>query len=262
LITFLSFFALIPVQKTINQLNQKAVPTHDQNRKFGILNWLAILLMGLVVIVVALNYSSVSDVDCDGPIPDASCAAPEPVAPEPKAAADVEPATPAASTDEELMANGMWHDRETNLIWTRCSLGQRWEGGTCTGESYTYTWTVAQDAVSEMNHNGGFGGYTDWVVPHIEDLASLIRCDTGFKSSYTIPAKAGGEITIQDECKDGNKKPAIDQQIFPNSPEVFWSVSPSKSDVNKAWYIDLNHGYSNTFEKTGISFMLMVRKGE
>jgi serine/threonine protein kinase len=235
LITFLSFCALIPVQKTINQLNQKAVPTHDQNRKFGILNWLAIVLMGLVVIVVALNYSSVNDVDCNGPTPAASCAAAEPAAPEPMAAADVEPAAPAASTDEELMATGMWHDRETNLVWTRCSLGQTWEGGTCTGESHAYTWIVAQDAVAEMNHNGGFGGYTDWVVPHIEDLASLIRCDTGFKSSYNIPAKAGGEITVPDGCKDGNKKPAIDQQVFPNSLEVFWSASPSKSDVNNAW---------------------------
>lgn len=138
-------------------------------------------------------------------------------------------ATPSVQTieqDAQLMREGMWRDSKTNMIWMRCSLGQTWNGSTCTGEASKHNWQAAQDAVAAMNRNGGYGGYTDWVVPHIEDLASLIHCNTGFEATYKIPAKRCGETTIQEYCKEGYQRPTIDQIIFPNTPDSwYWSAS-------------------------------------
>ena len=173
--------------------------------------------------------------------------------------------TTPANSDTDLMRQGMWRDPKTNMIWMRCSLGQTWTGTTCTGEASTHNWEAAQDAVAAMNRNGGYGGYTDWVVPHIEDLASLIRCDTGVKRTDRIPAKKGGVTTIQEGCKDGYKPPAIDQVVFPNTPSEFgfsyyWSASPFSDRF--AWLVHFYWGSSaNNYAKSNSSRVLAVRSG-
>ena len=157
--------------------------------------------------------------------------------------------TPQASpsnSDEDLMKKGMWRDPKTNLVWMRCSLGQVWDGNTCTGEAKKYTWQEAMDAAKALNNNGGFGGYRDWVVPHIEELFSLVRCDTGFTDSSQIPAKSWLRIEkdIQKRCKGSNyKHPTIDQVIFPNTRNAsYLSAFPNEYDGYYAWRVEFDSG--------------------
>ena len=88
-----------------------------------------------------------------------------------------------------------------------------------------------------MNRNGGYGGYTDWVIPHIEDLSSIRYSSTGFEQAHEIPAKRGGSKTIDKWCKGSNHQPpTIDQAIFPNTPDSwYWSASPYAYNYNYAW---------------------------
>ena len=171
-------------------------------------------------------------------------------------------ASSTSKNDQQLMSQGMWRDPKTNMIWMRCSLGQTWDGSTCTGTLSTLNWQAAQDAIKAMNRNGGYGGYTDWVVPHIEDLASLIRCNTGFKSTDKIPAKRGGETTIQEVCKDGSQSPTIDQAIFPNTPTGWsWSASPVAENGSRAWLVGFNYGGTHHDKDSSTTRVRAVRAG-
>lgn len=58
-------------------------------------------------------------------------------------------------------------DKATGLIWQRCSLGQSWNGTTCTGTASTHTWT---DALAKAKALGN--GYR---LPNIKELLSLIE---------------------------------------------------------------------------------------
>jgi len=168
-----------------------------------------------------------------------------------------------SQADQSLLTSGQWRDPATNMVWMRCSLGQTWTGSICTGVASKHNWLAAQDAVKAMNRNGGFGGHTDWVVPHIEDLASLIRCNTGFKLTDKIPAKIGGETTIQERCKDGYKLSTIDQSIFPNtSDDGYWSASPDAYDDNYAWLVGFDGGDTWLSDKGNNFHVRAVRAGQ
>ncbi len=149
-----------------------------------------------------------------------------------------------SNSDEQLMQQGMWRDPKTNLVWMRCSLGQTWNGNTCKGEAKTYTWQQALDAAKAFNNDRGFGGYTDWVVPHIEDLSTIRYCSTGFNDKEKIPTKAGKTKTIEDRCKgEGYQRPTINQTIFPNTKDSrYWSSSPVAHDSNDAWIVAFYDG--------------------
>lgn len=146
-----------------------------------------------------------------------------------------------------VMTQGTWLDPKTKMMWMRCSLGQTWTQEGCTGSAQTYTPRQAQAAITAMNSSGGYGGYTDWVIPHVEDLAGLIRCDQGFNSNMPpleIPAKRGGMITIRHVCNDkvemttGGPKVLMDRAIFSGIYPLYVQSSPSASpSKNGGWSV-------------------------
>ena len=71
--------------------------------------------------------------------------------------------------------DGTLTDFEPDLTWMRCSLGQTWNGTTCTGTPVTYTWQSAQDAADKLNSAGGYANRHDWRVPKIAELASIVE---------------------------------------------------------------------------------------
>jgi hypothetical protein len=53
-ISMLSFLFLLPVQHYANRLNALAVPSHDRNSRFGVWNWVAVLVGGgLMLSIIA-----------------------------------------------------------------------------------------------------------------------------------------------------------------------------------------------------------------
>ena len=170
------------------------------------------------------------------------------------------------NSDEELMKKGMWRDPKTNLVWMRCSLGQEWDGKTCTGEAKEYTWQEAMDAAKTLNNNGGFGGYKDWVVPHIEDLSSIRYCSTGFRFKDTVkmPTKAGGTKTADHWCIDNYQRPTINHTIFSNTKEGrYWSSSLYGYFKSTAWTMDFSYAaYVSTDVKKFISYVRLVHSSQ
>jgi len=149
-----------------------------------------------------------------------------------------------SNSDEELMKKGVWRDPKTNLVWMRCSLGQVWDGKTCTGEAKQYAWREALEATEAFNSSGGFGGYTDWQVPHIEDLSTIRHCSTGFERKEEIPAKAGGVQIIDVGCKGLlYKVPTINKVLFPKTPDVWYWTSSPVGFIGDAWIVSFFNGF-------------------
>lgn len=131
----------------------------------------------------------------------------------------------------ELVNNGAEvKDKQTGLIWQRCSLGQTWSGTSCTGTAATYNWTNALQTAANMG-----GG---WRVPNVKELDSLIE-----QACYS---------------------PSINELMFPNTVvNYYWSSSPVAYNSNYAWIVLFDHGYGgNDGYKYYNYYVRLVRSGQ
>ena len=135
---------------------------------------------------------------------------------------------------------GLVKDTVTSLIWMRCSLGQNWDGRTCSGTAIEYTW---QEAMFFTKHFE-YGGYSDWRLPTLDELKSLVYCSHGYDGN---------------KCSSNSKSPAIRDE-FPNTPQTwFWSSTPSAEYNGGAWGVEGAYGYAYGGSKTVSSAIRLVR---
>lgn len=111
--------------------------------------------------------------------------------------------------------DGTVTDNRTGLTWQRCAMGFAFSDNgtpatpgddTCTSSATTaFSWQEALQGAADLNAQGGFAGFTDWRVPNVKELVSL----------------------VETACAD----PAINTVVFPDTPasEAFFSASPSNS---------------------------------
>lgn len=96
-------------------------------------------------------------------------------------------------------------DKQSGLIWKRCSVGQRFEAsGKCLGEATKFTFRQAQKLNSKH-----------WTVPTAQQLKTLID------QTYT---------------------PTINKQVFPSGAHTRMYWSSDQYDDSSAWYADFQSG--------------------
>ncbi|QTL37802.1 DUF1566 domain-containing protein [Pseudoalteromonas viridis] len=141
--------------------------------------------------------------------------------------------TPSTPTNRfTLNDNGTVTDNQNGLVWMRCSLGQTWDGSTCTGSASTYTWAQALASADESN----YAGFSDWYLPNIKELNSI----------------------VETACYD----PAINLTVFPNTPSSgYWSSSPYAYYYYNAWYVYFSLGGGLNLNKNGSKRVRLVRAG-
>ncbi|WP_081624475.1 DUF1566 domain-containing protein [Thioalkalivibrio sp. AKL7] len=134
------------------------------------------------------------------------------------------------------------------------SLGQSWEGDTCTGNATRYNLDRAQTAVQDLNDGGGYGGHTDWRVPSLEELRTLVYCSSGQPAHFK---------NDNDACSDPTGEPTIVSDVFPNTPALsFWSASTTEGDPSKVWFVDFGNGSATDFDRGGRLRVRLVRGGQ
>lgn len=100
-------------------------------------------------------------------------------------------------------------DSKTGLVWARCSVGQSWDGTTCTGTASIHT---HEQALSLAQAASG------WRLPNVKELTSM----------------------ADKACQN----PAIDSAAFPNTQVEYWSSSPYVSNGTLAWFVGFDSGYA------------------
>ncbi len=126
-----------------------------------------------------------------------------------------------------------WKGRQ----WQRCEYDSR--------NSWEHAKTICPDL--------SLAGYSDWRLPTIDELRSLIVCTNG-----------NGPIEIQPthpyHCHDGNdapyEEPTIDGK-FSCSSNVYWSSSVYNEDF--AWGVDFSYGRTGWHTRDNWSFVGRVR---
>ena len=105
-------------------------------------------------------------------------------------------------------------DKYTGLMWKRCIEGN--VGSQCeTANQTVFTWRHALTVAEESN----YAGYTDWRVPNIKELYSLVKANC---------------VT-----------PAINATVFPNMPPGapnYWSSSILAGSGTTAWWLNFSNG--------------------
>jgi hypothetical protein len=104
-------------------------------------------------------------------------------------------------------------DTLEGLMWQGCALGQTAES--CAGTATAMTWQEALKYCEALS----WGGETDWRLPNIDELATIV---------------------------DNHKttEPSIDTDAFPNTPsDWYWSSTTRPYDVSDAWLVVFNSGF-------------------
>lgn len=135
--------------------------------------------------------------------------------------------------------NGTVTDKNTGLIWKKCSEGQTWNNNTdnCAGNATTYSWQGALNRAQTLNRLGGFAGKKDWRVPNIQELYSI----------------------IEEQCY----YPAVNITVFPTVYKAaFWSSSPHNGESSMAWGVIFDFGYDSPYYKSSNNQIRLVRSGQ
>lgn len=148
-----------------------------------------------------------------------------------------------------LAQDGTAIDSEAGLQWMRCSVGQTWNGNTCTGEVETFTWTTART----VPENFEFAGHRDWRVPSHDELHGLTYCSSGRRFA---PDPAG----LGAGCAGEFRKPAILAEIFPETPaRHFWTSSPHPQYNFAAIGVSFHHGMLGAASRSDQGPIRLVR---
>ena len=99
-------------------------------------------------------------------------------------------------------------DSKTGLIWRRCSEGQSWGAGTCSGTVASYT---HEQALAHAKTQTG------WRLPNVKELSSITD-----KSRFS---------------------PAIDVTAFSATESNYWTSSPYAGNAADAWRVDFSSGF-------------------
>ena len=159
-----------------------------------------------------------------------------------------------------IYQNGTVLDTNTNLMWKRCPEGLTGEG-CCQGVHERYDFDTAVEKFKNIH----YAGYSDWRLPTIKELNTLVYCSNGVKPEY----KEDGYQSTKD-CNDGDKdyqRPTINQQVFPNTVgtnknNIYWSSSPYVNYSNDAWGIYFANGYDDDAKRSSERFVRLVRVGQ
>lgn len=137
-----------------------------------------------------------------------------------------------AATAFTINADGTATDPRYGLIWMRCAPGQTLSANTCSGTASVYTWDQARALTGAYT----FAGATDWRLPNVRELQTLVdraRLD-----------------------------PAIDTNAFPAAPNGYvWSSTSHAMDTSSAWTVVFGAGDARKDAKSLPHPVRLVRGG-
>lgn len=146
-----------------------------------------------------------------------------------------------------------WTDPDTNLTWSTLipSDGVGGHDYDCTGGAIDCFKTLTWDQAVEYCDNLEEAGYSDWHLPTISELRTLV-----FECSKTL---SGGECGVTDKCLSTDCFISNDCYCYSGSSvlyysklgdwESFWTSSTVSDNSDSAWLLNFNNGSITPIEK-------------
>ncbi len=133
--------------------------------------------------------------------------------------------------------DGTITDARTGLMWEKLS-----DDGTIHDKDWEYLWTEAFWKVANLNL-AAFAGYTDWRVPNVNELLTLVNYGVGVPAispAFNTGCNVGCNV-LTCSCTGGR----------------YWSSSARASDPRQAWAV--SSGYTSPLPKADYTFIENVR---
>ena len=99
--------------------------------------------------------------------------------------------------------------------------------------------TDTKDFIEKLN-KGGFGGYSDWRMPTLKELDSLVYLGRSYARIDTAYFPAGAA----------------------SSPSRYWSATTNAESPSSAWYVDSYEGIDGSIDKSKYRYVRAVRGGK
>ena len=131
------------------------------------------------------------------------------------------------------------------LDWVKNSPGNKYPESRWDGKGKRHDdWNKLVDSANSEQ----LCGFSDWRVPDLYQLASLVRC------------RGGSYQNLDDGCSGSYQKPTIDTDYFPNAQSAgFWSSSPDASYSNYAWIVYFYDGDGSVNYRSSSRYVRLVR---
>ncbi len=126
--------------------------------------------------------------------------------------------------------DGTVTDKNTGLMWEQKTAGNK---------DHKYTWSDAFDNFidNEMNGGSGYAGYTDWRLPNMKELFSLVKFE-------------------------GASGPYIDKANFPNTVSSnYWTSTTYAPIADRAMCVSFHSGTVYTTAGSNDGYVRAVRGG-
>ena len=122
------------------------------------------------------------------------------------------------------------HDADNTYTW--------YDNNPATNGGYEGTPDSGKDTKAFINalNSANFGGYSDWRVPTLKELHTIVN--------YDVPPPG----------------PTIHAAYFPNTqPSFYWSSTASAGYDYRAWCVGFDDGYAHDYGKYGCYYVRAVR---
>lgn len=152
-------------------------------------------------------------------------------------------------TAEDGTASAMhW---ESGLVWKRCSEGQAFNAGYCTGTAQTKNWNTWAEWDRLLPQS--FTGQNSWGIS-AGGSQNLLQSGA-WRMAYVNELQG-----ITSSCS-GN--PKVNWVVFPNTPLlVVWSGSPQAGNLNYAWDVSFYDGSADYGYRSFMNHVRLVRGGQ
>lgn len=104
------------------------------------------------------------------------------------------------------------------------------------------------DQLVDGSNNEKYCGRTNWRVPNLYELSSLVYC-----------SNAGYDLGEGCKNNPGFKAPTINTKYFPNTSSAFyWTSSPYVYANFHSWLVNFGNGYSNDYSRKNLYRVRLV----